>query len=190
MPRLSGFVEVTISIHALREEGDSALHTRLRCAGTISIHALREEGDNRVCCSQTDDGDFYPRPPRGGRRGRRRTRRRLDKFLSTPSARRATGARHTGPLRVDISIHALREEGDVSFGMLRPQTQEFLSTPSARRATPPPSGVGALHPISIHALREEGDADCSRSRRQAGISIHALREEGDSLSGCSTSRKV
>ncbi len=67
----------------------------------------------------------------------------------------------------------------MSFGMLRPQTQEFLSTPSARRATPPPSGVGALHPISIHALREEGDADCSRSRRQAGISIHALREEGD-----------
>ena len=114
VPRLSGFVEVTISIHALREEGDSALHTRLRCAGTISIHALREEGDNRVCCSQTDDGDFYPRPPRGGRRGRRRTRRRLDKFLSTPSARRATGARHTGPLRVDISIHALREEGDMT----------------------------------------------------------------------------
>ena len=90
VPRLSGFVEVTISIHALREEGDSALHTRLRCAGTISIHALREEGDNRVCCSQTDDGDFYPRPPRGGRRVRRRTRRRLDKFISTPSARRAT----------------------------------------------------------------------------------------------------
>ena len=67
VPRLSGFVEVTISIHALREEGDSALHTRLRCAGTISIHALREEGDPRLHRSATDTSHFYPRPPRGGR---------------------------------------------------------------------------------------------------------------------------
>ena len=33
-----------ISIHALREEGDLSLQSRL-CASTISIHALREEGD-------------------------------------------------------------------------------------------------------------------------------------------------
>ena len=34
----------------------------------ISIHALREEGD--VSLTQLDDirVDFYPRPPRGGRR--------------------------------------------------------------------------------------------------------------------------
>ena len=33
----------------------------------ISIHALREEGD--VCAEKevSDNGYFYPRPPRGGR---------------------------------------------------------------------------------------------------------------------------
>ena len=79
--------------------------------------------------------DFYPRPPRGGRRGRAFFRNRMCRFLSTPSARRATGD-HVIPdfnfalflstpsarratqhdfhvWRIhDISIHALREEGD------------------------------------------------------------------------------
>ena len=55
-------------------------------------------------------------------------------FLSTPSTRRAT--RLPGGLgRVpDISIHALREEGD-----------------------PPEASPEADRVISIHALREEGD---------------------------------
>ena len=34
----------------------------------ISIHALREEGDLQFSLVRTDDIDFYPRPPRGGRR--------------------------------------------------------------------------------------------------------------------------
>ena len=56
-------------------------------------------------------------------------------FLSTPSARRATIA--PPPLRgvPDISIHALREEGDGILPDLKGTTSEFLSTPSARRAT-------------------------------------------------------
>ena len=37
---------------------------------------------------------------------------REDKFLSTPSARRATGSAMTCEVRSIISIHALREEGD------------------------------------------------------------------------------
>ena len=57
------------------------------------------------------------------------------KFLSTPSARRATVRYAEDVKESDISIHALREEGDVcALGFLV-----------------------ALH-ISIHALREEGDA--------------------------------
>ena len=36
----------TISIHALREEGDSYA-SRGRCMRFISIHALREEGDSK-----------------------------------------------------------------------------------------------------------------------------------------------
>ena len=57
--------------------------------------------------------EFYPRPPRGGRQSR-----------NTMSSWHA-----------EISIHALREEGDLM--MLRSSVSAilFLSTPSARRAT-------------------------------------------------------
>ena len=55
-----------------------------------------------------------------------------------------------------ISIHALREEGDV-----------------ATSAT----GTGTF--ISIHALREEGDKIAISRWLNPAISIHALREEGD-----------
>ena len=34
---------------------------------TISIHALREEGDIERICVHSSESDFYPRPPRGGR---------------------------------------------------------------------------------------------------------------------------
>ena len=56
-------------------------------------------------------------------------------FLSTPSARRAT---HPGVLLQRaraISIHALREEGDLRMGVSHLFVMQFLSTPSARRAT-------------------------------------------------------
>ena len=100
---------------------------------------------------------FYPRPPRGGRR------------------------RNTALITVlvVISIHALREEGDLLERMAE-----------------------KLQKISIHALREEGDGCKPAADRKRGhfyprpprggrpaktaqqtetkrISIHALREEGD-----------
>ena len=56
-----------------------------------------------------------------------------------------------------ISIHALREEGDIK----------------------PPAGKPAVIRISIHALREEGDCCHVHPPFYQGISIHALREEGD-----------
>ena len=34
----------------------------------ISTHALREEGDGRKKLSGLERTNFYPRPPRGGRR--------------------------------------------------------------------------------------------------------------------------
>ena len=79
-----------------------------------------------------------------------------------------------------ISIHALREEGDVSPRGVSSGCGKFLSTPSARRATQAYSSLPCLTPISIHALREEGDGDACVLRSEAdAISIHALREEGD-----------
>ena len=147
-----------ISIHALREEGDVFFFVRPLANPLISIHALREEGDQlkllyqlytekflstpsarratgRACCFQPVSSYFYPRPPRGGRLQQIQPRLLL----------------------MQISIHALREEGDMAEPDLeavllhfypRPPRGgrhvvpccmdmifAFLSTPSARRAT-------------------------------------------------------
>ena len=152
-----------ISIHALREEGDVNPTNLAAFADRISIHALREEGDGAIP----------------------RVKCHLPLFLSTPSARRATGG--NGDISAKaylISIHALREEGDmhrpvfpdgskhISIHALREEgdkmakvdgaiIKEFLSTPSARRATKPLSASCFRPVISIHALREEGDTPLS-----------------------------
>ena len=57
---------------------------------TISIHALREEGDHESRAVEYQAADFYPRPPRGGRPDCNVDVVRIAGFLSTPSARRAT----------------------------------------------------------------------------------------------------
>ena len=56
----------------------------------ISIHALREEGDRYNNRMPRRAGDFYPRPPRGGRPFIAVVVKYKAIFLSTPSARRAT----------------------------------------------------------------------------------------------------
>ena len=168
-----------ISIHALREEGDtghsliagdSAIflstpsarratrHLRdCACDFRISIHALREEGDQSSSTRQAPEKNFYPRPPRGGRRSFSRRTLGFFVFLSTPSARRAT------------SCASICEVGD-----------GFLSTPSARRATSPrrtPSQAEAnFYPRPPRGGRRCGGRGAVRCRK---ISIHALREEGD-----------
>ena len=103
--------------------------------------------------------NFYPRPPRGGRREQRfYMRMRFDFYPRPPRGGRPGSFRFMEILR-HISIHALREEGDprvprdagrfVEYFYPRPprggrrfkRRQDvkltiFLSTPSARRATP------------------------------------------------------
>ena len=84
-----------------------------------------------------------------------------------------------------ISIHALREEGDHLHACAMLWKRTFLSTPSARRATRRNNAKSAIHLISIHALREEGDAHSKAVDTRQVISIHALREEGDFLKSLS-----
>ena len=124
----------------------------------ISIHALRVEGDLFRCeAVRSRLQNFYPRPPGGGRQPGVFSFSATVKFLSTPSGWRATiyscsyactqnnfyprppgGGRpllrYNNNLRIIISIHALRVEGDI---------------------------VGTFDEadgmISIHALRVEGD---------------------------------
>ena len=80
---------------------------------------------------------FYPRPPRGGRRHLCVELFNGFIFLSTPSARRATYQQFRAVPWRSISIHALREEGDMPPCTLLLTYLVFLSTPSARRATWP-----------------------------------------------------
>ena len=124
-----------ISIHALREEGD---HTAKKEDASHADFYPRPPRGGRHSGGVKDQmtaHNFYPRPPRGGRQavdGLSRIPGRISihalreegdplksdqtenilKFLSTPSARRATF--NCAGLVVDqrISIHALREEGD------------------------------------------------------------------------------
>ena len=214
-----------ISIHALREEGDTGGMPRPRAVKVfLSTPSARRATSQLVQAGQVDF-DFYPRPPRGGRLARRflagsqcpyfyprpprggrpaqAVRSSLTwRFLSTPSARRATGNWVARLWACSISIHALREEGDIPPCRSRRWATYFYPRPprGGRRR------CGLLFPhwrsISIHALREEGDlsaantpaatsaflstpsarrATCERHQSPADrfISIHALREEGD-----------
>ena len=113
--------------------------------------------------------DFYPRPPRGGRQKKKTLWNCLKKFLSTPSARRATKEENALELLEEISIHALREEGDPNLQHFSIGLFEFLSTPSARRATAWGGKTIKSYKISIHALREEGDFRSLRPSLLAGL---------------------
>ena len=144
-----------ISIHALREEGD--LTPGRYTARENNFYPRPPRGGRpQLRSSRTSEIHFYPRPPRGGRRNSKHKSTTVYQFLSTPSARRATFIDRTLLFGLNISIHALREEGD-RFRPLRFYPQA----------------------ISIHALREEGDEVRFRHSARFQISIHALREEGD-----------
>ena len=77
---------------------------RVKC---ISIHALREEGDRDVLELCIVGENFYPRPPRGGRRGQNGPQTKCTR----------------------ISIHALREEGDQKGEPIRLPLSDFYPRP-------------------------------------------------------------
>ena len=124
----------------------------------ISIHALREEGDtgfvllDMIACYfyprpprggrpstpgfATLSYNFYPRPPRGGRQDSETNGFRIIKFLSTPSARRATRTRRQ-MVSGSSNFYPRPPRGGrrAQHGRLSTRRRTFLSTPSARRAT-------------------------------------------------------
>ena len=171
---------VHISIHALREEGDDRFVDHFAPAHSISIHALREEGDPRSQPLRTCSENFYPRPPRGGRPSAARSLTSSRKFLSTPSARRAT--RDAASLLITRKDFYPRPPrgGRRWLPLFTTLVCGFLSTPSARRAT---FFLAVLHPAQSDfyprpprgGRRNRGGT----GRAARGISIHALREEGD-----------
>ena len=147
----------TISIHALRVEGDAKAAARRRTVA-ISIHALRVEGDDHRLRGGKASNDFYPRPPGGGRPPRRMLIPLTAGFLSTPSGWRATAVEITPRWRA-LYFYPRPPGGG------RPAEQAASSASAA---------------ISIHALRVEGDTQPTQAQLRArAISIHALRVEGD-----------
>ena len=127
----------SISIHALREEGDFGIRPERQRVNLFLSTPSARRATTSSKNKRTNDKNFYPRPPRGGRRG---------EFCRAGKS-------------YGISIHALREEGDIE-----------------------PEAGEKKQEISIHALREEGDlVPLCRAGDHQAISIHALREEGD---GC------
>ena len=170
----------------------------------ISIHALREEGDSYQQGLSRMWTNFYPRPPRGGRPAQssvfessqeqflstpsaRRATSAFNgsnnhiRFLSTPSARRATSAEAAAERAFQkISIHALREEGDNELADNLISLMQFLSTPSARRATGSlNSSLHAFFPFLSTPSARRATTDNQIVTSSHKISIHALREEGD-----------
>ena len=105
-------------------------------AQLISIHALREEGDNLLRGLVGPLGDFYPRPPRGGRLLFHRNKEMFPcNFYPRPPRGGRRQAEIARRIEMGISIHALREEGDAKLQKSKTDKKIFLSTPSARRAT-------------------------------------------------------
>ena len=195
-----------ISIHALREEGDAASD----CKGVknnISIHALREEGDQRgpeITIPMTDfyprpprggrrkssrhkypPGNFYPRPPRGGRLRRWHEAAADTVFLSTPSARRATVPTLSQEWMQEDFYPRPPRGG-------RPPGNSTAGNPAERNFYPRPPRGGRLTLLGCPRFRPyfyprppRGGRLCEAWRQtfRSMISIHALREEGD-RDGC------
>ena len=174
-----------ISIHALREEGDrsrrrprtflfiflstpSARRATVYCGPSIpGVAFLSTPSARRATVSPPPSGqrpgNFYPRPPRGGRRSTADKNLAALGFLSTPSARRATRNRqalHRAQYLFLSTPSARRATYLLKHGA-PVSSRIFLSTPSARRATTDRGGHFHHIPISIHALREEGDPSLS-----------------------------
>ena len=86
--------------------------------------------------------DFYPRPPRGGRP--------KFKYPKQPD--------------LEISIHALREEGDLGASSTTSAGGNFYPRPprGGRRRGYTTTTLPEI--ISIHALREEGDGKTERQQ--------------------------
>ena len=147
----------------------------------ISIHALREEGDFSARRAGRYWMHFYPRPPRGGRLISLSIVMAAEIFLSTPSARRAT-CHPASFLRLwEISIHALREEGDCRKWSTTSSRQNFYPRPPRGGRPVLCRWAGLVQNFYPRPPRGGRRVNERWLRTGDGISIHALREEGDTM---------
>ncbi len=124
-----------ISIHALREEGDPGRRCRRGPAGIFLSTPSARRATGAAGPAAHPDMNFYPRPPRGGRRKHDREKGGSRVFLSTPSARRAT-FRPPWCRCSEADFYPRPPRGGRRRSAQKTRCGAvFLSTPSARRAT-------------------------------------------------------
>ena len=134
----------------------------------ISIHARREEGDALLLYSSNSLVRFLSTPSARRATAKGTKAQLVGLFLSTPSARRATYYSLFSYNDKNISIHALREEGDKKTRQRSRAKSNFYPRPPRGGRHPRLLPVLPCPVISIHALREEGDtstlwsSSCSR----------------------------
>ena len=166
MRRCCRLLILSISIHALREEGDCSflmvvfplrkfLSTPSARRATCRLFAyltgkkfLSTPSARRATISPPSPlasmKYFYPRPPRGGRpKHHAKSGTDLGNFYPRPPRGGRLLEEKSKAEPNTISIHALREEGDESRRTSNNPNGRFLSTPSARRATVSASTSGA-----------------------------------------------
>ena len=125
---------------------------------SISIHALREEGDTTRAVKRVVQRHFYPRPPRGGRPGGVPLGRGAAIFLSTPSARRATESVIPSSAALSfLSTPSARRATRLHRGSPCHGRYFYPRPPRGGRPRTRPAFLQEAD-ISIHALREEGDS--------------------------------
>ena len=170
----------SISTHALREEGDGFSKAFGQIVQTFLPTPSARRATVVSYLRNACRGDFYPRPPRGGRLYNESWVMVYDIFLPTPSARRATSAaaqtaqtaqisivhlggvvvvstQQAGAQTAQISTHALREEGDGTIWRTPPSTSNFYPRPPRGGRPEAIRKNFNVSVISTHALREEGD---------------------------------
>ena len=148
-----------------------------------------------------ESGNFYPRPPRGGRlfissrlspirhfypRPPRGGRRNTQEAADCPGAISIHVLREEDDYHRDasglvpgISIHVLREEDDQPLPSAKTAPPRFLSTSSARRTTGAEQD-GHIQ-VNFYPRPPRGGRRKNHDRRPKShrISIHVLREEDD-----------
>ena len=146
-----------ISIHALREEGDAQLVGLKHYLEKISIHALREEGDSSAKQAATRSFmiSIHALREEGDHGNAAHADLRIDFNPRPPRGGRPEVLARIRDL-MDFNPRPPRG-GRPAFTAICPWALIFQSTPSARRATDKPRRNGRSGMISIHALREEGD---------------------------------
>ena len=164
--------------------GTTCRQTPRRTAKGISIHVPREGDDGEPGDRCDHVFDFYPRPPRGGRRGRvQRLSPAAGYFYPRPprGGRRCTRSR--SPQKARYFYPRPPRGGRPAPILPAAKPFLFLSTSPARGTTSQDGQREAYRHISIHVPREGDDSRLGDlSIVTVTISIHVPRE-GDDVKG-------